>query len=139
MFLKKKDTEDIFCIAVFPEKELTFDELDDYSNRFEKAGNIEVVSEVNLSEKNIEILKKRFPETEISSPSFAVLRLDMDRIKEETKKMEKKFKWKKLFNSIPHEEYLIVETKTMFDFRYVLLYTKNVEEVVTFLEKQKHN
>ncbi|MGE6754977.1 hypothetical protein ACQKFO_16215 [Rossellomorea sp. NPDC071047] len=136
MFLKKKDTEDIFCIAVFPEKELTFEELDEYSDRFEEAGNIEVVSEVNLSERNIEILSKKFPEAEISSPSFAVLKLDRDRIKEETKKMERKFKWKKLFNSIPHEEYLIVETKTMFDFRYALLYTRDVEKVVTFLEKQ---
>ncbi|KAA0566054.1 hypothetical protein F0342_05045 [Bacillus sp. CH30_1T] len=139
MFFKKKDIEDIFCIAVFPEKELTFDELDEYSDRFEEAGNIEVVSEVNLSEENIDILSKRFPETDISSPGFAVLKLDMDRIKEETKKMEQKYKWKKIFNSIPHDEYLIVETKTMFDFQYALFYTQDAQEVVTFLENQKKN
>lgn len=139
MFFRKRDTKDIFCIAVFPEKELTFDELDEYSDRFEEAGNIEVVSEVNLSEENIDILSKRFPETDISSPGFAVLKLDMDRIKEETKKMEQKYKWKKILNSIPHDEYLIVETKTMFDFQYALLYTKDAQEVVTFLENQKQN
>ncbi|MGF3105537.1 hypothetical protein [Rossellomorea sp. DUT-2] len=139
MFFKKKDKKDIFCIAVFSEKELTFEELDEYSDRFEEAGHIEVVSEVNLSEKNREILSKRFPETDISSPGFAVLKLDMDRIKEETKKMEQKYKWKKIFNSIPNDEYLIVETKTMFDFQYALLFTKDAQEVVNFMENEKQN
>ncbi|MCA1061066.1 hypothetical protein LCL96_19285 [Rossellomorea aquimaris] len=137
MFFSKKTTEDIFCIAVFPERELTFDELDEYSDRFEAAGNIEVVSEVELSEEIEFTLSKKFPGTDISSPGFAVLELDMERIKEETKKMEQKYKWKKIFNLIPNDEYLIVETKTMFDFQYTLLYTKDVEEVVTFLENYK--
>ncbi|WGG45639.1 hypothetical protein [Rossellomorea sp. DA94] len=139
MLFKTKDKKDIFCIAVFSEKELTFEELDEFSDRFEEAGNIEVVSEVNLSENNRKILSKRFPGEDISSPGFAVLKLDMDRIKEETKKMERKYKWKKIFNSIPNDEYLIVETKTMFDFQYALLFTKDAQEVVTFLEPQKQN
>lgn len=139
MLFKTKDKKDIFCIAVFSEKELTFEELDEFSDRFEEAGNIEVVSEVNLSENNREILSKRFPGADISSPGFAVLKLDMDRVKEETKKMERKYKWKKIFNSIPNDEYLIVETKTMFDFQYALLFTKDAQEVVTFLEHQKQN
>ncbi|MFC4025266.1 hypothetical protein ACFOUV_15830 [Oceanobacillus longus] len=52
--------------------------------------------------------------------------------------MEKKFKWKKLFNTIDPDEYFVVEHNTMYDFTNTLLYTTNLEEVIEFLAGQRN-
>jgi hypothetical protein len=56
-----------------------------------------------------------------------------DRVNEETKKMEKKLKWKKIFGTIHLDEYLVVEHNTMYGFTNTLLYTTNLEHVIEFL------
>ncbi|WP_427138779.1 hypothetical protein [Psychrobacillus psychrodurans] len=133
MFFKKKVEMDFYCIAIFAEKDLEEDEYVQLVDRMEKIGNVEVITEMALTSESIVSLEKRFPNTEIKAPSFAVLKIDMDRVNEETKKMEKKFKWKKLFGTIHLDEYLVVEHNTMYDFTKTLLYTTNLEDVIEFL------
>lgn len=94
MFFKKKVEMDFYCIAIFAEKDLEEDEYVQLVDRMEKIGNVEVITEMALTSESIVSLEKRFPNTEIKAPSFAVLKIDMDRVNEETKKMEKKLKWK---------------------------------------------
>ena len=141
MFFKKKIEKDnvekdFYCIAIFAEEDLGDDEFVHLVDRIEESGNVVVTTEMELTSESIGSLEKKFPNTEIKAPSFAVLKVDMDRVKEETKKMEKKFKWKKFFNTIDLTEYLIVEHNAMYDFKNTLLYTKDLQEVNEFLARQ---
>lgn len=133
MFFKKKVVKDSYCIAIFDEKDLVENEYVHLVDRMKESGNVEVITEMELTSEFTVSLEKKFPNTEIKVPSFAVLKIDMDRVNEETKKMEKKFKWKKLFGTIHLDEYLVVELNTMYDFTYTLLYTTNIEDVIEFL------
>ncbi|MFC4025273.1 hypothetical protein ACFOUV_15865 [Oceanobacillus longus] len=138
MLFKKKAEEDRYCIAIFTEEELDENEYEHLVDRLEESENVGVTTEIQLTSESIVPLEKKFPTTEIKAPSFAVLKIDSDRINEETKKMEKKFIWKKLFNTIPPDEYLVVEHHAMYDFTNTLLYTADLEEVIGFLAGQRN-
>jgi len=137
MFIKKKAVEkDYCCIAIFVEEDLDEDEYIHLVDRIEESGNVVVITEMELTSESIVSLENKFPNTRIKAPSFAVLKIDMDRVNEETKKMEKKFKWKKLFGTIHPDEYLVVEHNAMYDFSNTVLYTTNLEEVIEFLAQK---
>lgn len=138
MFFKKKVEKDLYCIAIFVEEDLDEDESVHLADRMDESGNVAVTTEMELTSESIVSLESKFSNTRIKAPSFAVLKIDTDRVNEETKKMEKKFKWKKLFGTIHPDEYLVVEHNTMYDFTNTLLYTTNLEDVIEFLaEKNK--
>ncbi|MGM0830861.1 MAG: hypothetical protein ACQEU4_21815 [Bacillota bacterium] len=150
MFSKKKaeEEESDYCVAIFVDEETEEGVYERLTDRlFYEVENIGVISEATLSTKMIEPLQRKFPEAEIKAVSFAVLKIDRQRIQDETKRMESKYKWRKFFDAIPITEYLKVEDEVMYDFKNTLFYTETVEGVIQFLngiqaEKkndEKHN
>ncbi|MDL4842641.1 hypothetical protein [Aquibacillus rhizosphaerae] len=138
MFFQKKKETTRYCVVVFIEQTMSNEEHSKLADKIMgEVENVDIMSESTLNEEFIDVLKQKFPNSQISTPSFVVKPMATERIKQETKIMEKKFKWKKLFNTIPIEEYLLVEDKVISDFRNAILYTENVEEVLAFLRKGK--
>ena len=137
MFFKKKpkEKEADYCVAIFVDEQTeegVYERLSD--QLFYEVDNIGVISEATLSDEMIEPLQETFPDAEIKAVSFAVLKIDRERIQEETKKMESKYKWRKFFNTIPITEYLKVEDEAMYDFRTTLLYTHHIEDVIEYMK-----
>jgi hypothetical protein len=139
VFLKKKKEENRFCIAIFTEKEMSDEEYDYQSNKILDATeeNVVVVTEIEPQNEMIEELKNAFPNTKIEVPSYAVYKFDSEKLDEETKKMEKRNKWKKFFNNIHPDEYLIVEHKVMYDINQVLYYTTDINRVISYIHDNK--
>ncbi|XXM72679.1 hypothetical protein ACQ0QQ_01925 [Lysinibacillus sphaericus] len=141
MFFKKKETkENLFCIAIFPEKEMSDEEYDEQSNKILDATeeNVVVVTEIELQDKNIRELENRFPQKKIEVPGYAVYKFDPEKLDEETKKMEKRNKWKKFFNNIHPHEYLIVEHKVMYDINQAIYYTTDMNKVIAYIHDNKN-
>lgn len=139
MLLKKKKEQNRYCIAIFPEKEMSDEEYDYQSNKILDAAeeNVVVVTEIEPQRDMIEELQNKFPQEKIEVPSYAVYKFDSEKLDEETKKMEKMQKWKKFFNNIHPEEYLIVEHKVMYDINQILFYTKDLNEVISYIHQNK--
>ncbi|BCB06055.1 hypothetical protein [Bacillus sp. KH172YL63] len=140
MFFNKKETkENLFCIAIFPEKELSDEEYDNQSNKILDAAeeNVVVVTEIEPQRDMIEELQMKFPQTKIEVPSYGVYKFDSEKLDEETKKMEKMHKWKKFFNNIHPDEYLIVEHKVMYDMNQILFYTTDINKVISYIHENK--
>ncbi|MFI8687830.1 hypothetical protein [Rossellomorea sp. NPDC077527] len=137
MFFKKKPKEEEadYCVAIFVDEHTEEEVYERFSDHlFYEVDSIGVISEATLSAKMIEPLQEKFPAAEIKAVSFAVLKIDRERIQEETKKMESKYKWRKFFDTIPIIEYLKVEDEVMYDFQNTLLYTHHIEEVIEYLK-----
>lgn len=140
MFLKKKETkENRFCIAIFTEKEMSDEDYDYQSNKILDATEeyVVVVTEIEPQNEMVEELKNAFPDTKIEVPSYGVYKFDSEKLDEETKKMEKRNKWKKFFNNIHPDEYLIVEHKVMYDIKQVLFYTTDINKVISYIHENK--
>lgn len=140
MFLKKKETkENRFCIAIFAEKEMSDEDYDYQSNKILDATEeyVVVVTEIEPQNEMVEELKNAFPDTKIEVPSYGVYKFDSEKLDEETKKMEKRNKWKKFFNNIHPDEYLIVEHKVMYDIKQVLYYTTDINKVISYIHENK--
>ncbi|MGG3913838.1 hypothetical protein [Rossellomorea vietnamensis] len=137
MFFKKKSKEEEadYCVAIFVDEQTeegVYERLTD--QLFYEVDNIGAISEATLSDKMIAPLQETFPDTEIKAVSFAVLKIDREKIQEETKNMESKYKWRKFFDAIPITEYLKIEDEAMYDFRNTLLYTPHIEEVIEYMK-----
>ncbi|WLR59185.1 hypothetical protein [Guptibacillus hwajinpoensis] len=135
---KPKGKKDRFCVAIFTNPTCNDDRFhDEMFDKIDLVGNVDVVTDANLIPKFIEILERKFPNKKIVTESFAVLKIDQERIDQEILKMEKKYKWKRFINAIPADKYLVVNQLTMFDFEYTLLYSTDIDEVLQFLNKRK--
>ncbi|WP_034764854.1 hypothetical protein [Rossellomorea vietnamensis] len=137
LFNKNKTKENRYCIAIFPEKEMSEEEYDDQSNKILDAAeeNVVVVTEIEPQKEMIEELQNKFPEAKIEVPSYAVYKFDSEKLDEETKKMEKRHKWKKFFNNIHPDEYLVIEHKVMYDIEQIVFYTKDINKVISYIHE----
>lgn len=141
MFTKKKleTKENLYCIAIFTDRELSDKEYDDQLEKIYDGAdeNVAVVTEIEPPDEMVEDLKAAFPDIKIEVPSYGVYKFDPEKLDEETKKMEKRHKWKKFFNTIPITEYLIVENNVMYDINQVLLFTTDIHEVISYINENK--
>jgi hypothetical protein len=139
MFARKKSKAPLFCIAIFPEQELSNEEYDLQADQIldETEESVVAVTEMTLSYEMKSELQNQFPDSKIEVPCYAVFHYDPEKLDEETKKMEKKYKWKKFFNNIPIDEYLIVEQKVSYNPNQVLYYTTEVDRLISYIKEQK--
>ncbi|RIW38948.1 hypothetical protein D3H55_00935 [Bacillus salacetis] len=140
MFSKKKTEETHYCIAIFTERELINEEYDYQSNKIMDVAEekIVMVTEMSLTDEIKEEVTNRLPGIKIDLPSYGVFKFDGKKLEEETKKMEKKFKWKKFFNNIPLDEYLIVEHEVAYDPGQICYFTTDMDSLITFLKEESH-
>ncbi|UFU00188.1 hypothetical protein KO561_04350 [Radiobacillus kanasensis] len=122
---------------------LTVDEMTDEEHGLladqliDETGNVDVVSEVPFKEEYKQVLEQKFPDKQVTLPSFVVKPIEADRIDEETKKMEKEHKWRRFFNATPVEEYILAEARIVNDYRTALYYSDNVEDIIHYLQQLK--
>ena len=66
LFNKNKTKENRYCIAIFPEKEMSDEEYDDQSNKILDAAedNVVVVTEMEPQREMIEELQNKYPRSE---------------------------------------------------------------------------
>jgi hypothetical protein len=98
-----------------------------------------MVTEMRLTDEIKEEVTNHFPGIKIDLPSYGVFKWDGKKVEEETKKMEKKFKWKKFFYNIPLDEYLIVEHEVAYEPKQVCYFTTDMDSLIAYLKEEKHD
>ena len=140
MFFKKKKKEkerDYYCVAYFVEKYADEEKTDAIVDLIlDETDNVGIISEIEeISPEEKRNLENSLPGITYTVPSFAVIKILPERIKEETEKLEKKHKWKKFFDTIPLTDYLDVEHRATFEYERTLFYSSDVQKTIAFLQQ----
>ncbi|WP_339148203.1 MULTISPECIES: hypothetical protein [unclassified Sutcliffiella] len=138
MFKKKRKYED-YAVAILVENELSQEEYDKLAEPLNDLKGVGEVSEITVDRyvKEWEVLKRKFPESQLSSfPRYVVIRVHEDLVNQAIKEMERKNRWNRLFNAIHPDEYMIVEHKVMYDYENAECYTDKLEEAIAYLNNK---
>ncbi|RWZ54501.1 hypothetical protein EQV77_14615 [Halobacillus fulvus] len=139
MFFKKKKKEERYeySLSVFVDEDYNEEEIDALYAPILDTDKISIATVITLPQlfsPRRKELEEAFPEHTIETPSLVVCKFGVEKLKEETKKMEKAHKYG-FFKEIPYDEYLIVEDRVTHDYlNNGLLYTKDPDEVIRFME-----
>lgn len=142
MFFKKKEKpiQVLYNVGVFSSDTTDEDALQAWTDQLmdaaENVGTAEWIIAEKYDNRELEILKERFPAVNQQQPFFQINEIDYKAIRNEEAKMESTQKWRKFFNLIPLENYLEIEDRIVSDASKALFCTNNLDEAELFLVKQ---
>ncbi|MFD2627398.1 hypothetical protein [Oceanobacillus kapialis] len=111
------------------------DKFDETAEKVLMAAPYEVHSLIyeTLSDALKNAIVKKFPDVDVTVPSFVVLHFDIATLKRAVKEMEKKHKWKKLFGRIDDNKYFQVEHDVLFSYENIVHYSDNADDAISYI------